>query len=130
MKKVYKRKRILSFGIIDKNGTSWAKDCKITGLNKKVKVLYDFKEGDVVGFANNFVRTKTSLYADLTIDCDLLKRESYYSAIGVEVTKPKYDSAKSFDENMEKDIIQAKIHNIGLVEKPSIDNLSLIEKGE
>ena len=70
MKKVYKRKRILSFGIIDKNGTSWAKDCKITGLNKKVKVLYDFKEGDVVGFANNFVRTKTSLYADLTIDCD------------------------------------------------------------
>jgi hypothetical protein len=82
------------------DGTAYAPDYKVQGLDQIVAVTHSFNEDVQVGTADNLTLENGVLFADITFtDTNKILKNSYI-APAFEIIDPPYDPKEDFEEQL------------------------------
>ena len=110
------------------DGTAYAPDCKVQGLDQIVAVTHSFNEDVQVGTADNLTLENGVLFADITFtDTNKILKNSYI-APAFEIIDPPYDPKEDFEEQLKKPIKEVRIFSLGCTIKPTIKDLDKLPK--
>lgn len=111
-----------------RDGTVYAPDCIVRGLDQAIQVTHGFNEDVNLGTAYNLTIENGILFADIdfTDTSKILKGSCVVPAF--EVVDPPYNPKEEWDAQLKKPIKEVKVVLLGCTIKPAIKDLEKLPK--
>lgn len=112
----------------EKDGTVYAPNCIIQGLDQPVQVTYGFNEDIQLGTADNLTVENGILFADIDFTDTSKIIKGSYVVPAFEVIDPPYDPKEDWNAQLKKPIKEVKVVLFGCTIKPTIKDLKKLPK--